>query len=167
MVKKIFLDTLPIILIIAMFAYVFTIYLGIFQIPFIYKYTTSLGQTMWRFDIHEYLINIQNNFTSIAELELEKNPLEWQNTQASFIDRQFWQTLLNNLAYMFNYFIYFLNVILFIIRFMAYVITNILAILGMVRNPIEYNGQIFEPNWLMTIFTWITQNLQIPFITLN
>ena len=167
MVKKIFLDTLPIILIIAMFAYVFTIYLGIFQIPFIYKYTTSLGQTMWRFDIHEYLINIQNNFTSIAELELEKNPLEWQNTQASFIDRQFWQTLLNNLAYMFNYFIYFLNVILFIFRFLAYIIINILSILGMVRKPTMYMDKLYEPNWFMEIFVWISENLQIPFIKIN
>lgn len=167
MIKKIFLDTLPIIIIIAIFAYVISIYFKLFEIPYLYQTTTITGAKFWVWDIKTYLQNLDGSFSSITKLELEKNPLEWKNTQASFIDREFWQTLLNNLAYMFNYFIYFLNVILFIFRFLAYIIINILSILGMVRKPTMYMDKLYEPNWFMEIFVWISENLQIPFIKIN
>ena len=167
MIKKIFLDTLPIIIIIAIFAYVISIYFKLFEIPYLYQTTTITGAKFWVWDIKTYLQNLDGSFSSITKLELEKNPLEWKNTQASFINREYWQTLLNNLAYMFNYFIYFLNVILFIFRFLAYIIINILSILGMVRKPTMYMDKLYEPNWFMEIFVWISENLQIPFIKIN
>ena len=170
MIKKLWLDTIPILIVIAMFGFVLGVYFNLFEIPFIYKITTTTGQQMWRFDIPHWLQNINGAFVGFEQLVLEKNPLHWINSDASFLQEEFWTTLLNNLAYCFNYLIYALNVILFVVRLIAYVVVNILCILGMVKEPMTwqnpYNGAIntYEPNWLMEIFIWISQNLQIPFI---
>lgn len=167
MIKKMWLDTIPILIIIAMFGFVLGVYFGLFNIPFIYQITTATGQKMWSFDVPHWLQNINGAFVGFDKLKLEKNPLEWQSTNASMLDSEFWETLLNNIAYCFNWIIYLFNVILFVVRLIAYIIVNILCILGMVKDPMTWNGQTYEPNWLMEIFIWISNNLQIPFINPN
>lgn len=168
--KKIYYDLIPILIIIPMFAFTIGVYFHIFEIPFLYQYTTITGASLWRFDITSYLKNIDGAFNNLAELKLELNPLTWKTTSASFTSKQFWDTLLNNIAYMFNYLIFVLNTILFVFRFIAYLVVNILCILGMVRNPYTWTNPstlittIYQPNWLISVFTWISTNLQIPFI---
>lgn len=170
MLKKLWLDTIPILIVIAMFGYVLGVYFGLFSIPFIYKYTTLTGQQLWRFDIPNWLQNINGAFVGFEQLELKQNPLQWQSTNAGMLDSEFWTTLLNNIAYCFNFLIYILNIALFVIRLIAYIIVNILCILGMVRNTYVWTNPntgmqtTYEPNWLMEIFIWISNNLQIPFI---
>ncbi len=170
MIKKIWLDTIPILLVIAMFAFVLSVYYGLFQIPFIYQITTATGQTMWRFDTAAWFRNLNGAFGSIEELELKQNPLEWQSTDAGMLEGEFWTVLLNNIAYMFNFLIYALNIFLFVVRLIAYLATNILCIIGFVRQPMTWQNPYtlqtttFEPNWLMNISLWISHNLQIPFI---
>lgn len=164
MIKKLWLDTIPIMIIISMFAFVLGVYFGLFEIPFLYQITTATGQKLWHFDTAHWLQNINGALVGFEKLKLESNPLEWQTTEEGFLNSEFWQVLLNNIAYMFNYLIYVLNIFLFIIRLIAYIIVNILCIIGFVKDPITWSGHTYEPNWLMNIFLWISNNLQIPFI---
>ena len=162
MIKKIWLDTMPILIVLCMFAFIFGVYYGLFEIPFIYKIE---GTNAWNFDLRNYFLNLDTALVGFQELKLELNPLRWQDHGANMLQSQFWQDILNNLAYIVNNLAFFINIILFVARVIAYAVVNILCILGMVKNPMEWNGKIYEPNWLMEIFIWISQNLQIPYIT--
>ena len=176
MIKKVFYDLIPITIVIAMFAFTLGVYFNIFDIPFLYQYPTSAGGQvigqLWRFDITAYLRNLDGSFNSLQSLKITPNPLQFRTTEEGFLDSEFWEVLINNIAYMFNYIIYFLNVVLFIFRFIAYLIVNILAILGMIRepyfwtNPITGVQTLYEVNWLMSTATWICNNLEIPMIEL-
>lgn len=170
MVKKLWLDTIPILLVITMFAFVLGVYYGLFEIPFLYQITTTTGQTMWHFDTAKYFINLNGAFNSISELTLERNPLEWKNTDASMLESEFWTTLLHNMAFIANWLIFMMNLGLFVIKFIAYLAINLLCIMGMVRQPTQWTNpqtmelQTYNPNWLMEIFTWLATNLQINYI---
>lgn len=170
MIKKMYYDLIPLIIFITMFAYVLGVYFNLFDIPFLYQITTSTGAKMWHFDTISYLRNIDGAFNSLKELKITPNPREWIDSNASFLESEFWEAILNNMAFLFNQFLWFLNVILFVFRFAAYISTNILAILGMVNNTLDWKnpqtGLIsrYEPNWLMQIMTFIAQNLEIPYV---
>ena len=170
MIKKIYYDLIPVLIIIAMFGYVLGIYFNLFNIPYLYQITTSTGSKMWCYDMKGYIDNINGAFNGFEELKLEQNPLSWQKTNANMLDSEFWNTLFNNIAYIFNFFIYALNIVLFVFRLIAYIVVNLLCIMGMVKDKTLWknpsNGLYYniEPNWLMKTFTWIAMNLQIPFI---
>lgn len=103
---------------------------------------------IWKFNFWNYIENIQLNATNTSVL-IFKLPT-----------REFSNDLINNLALIMDYLIVLANVLLYPIKITAYLLQNILAIVGINRNPDEYNGLY----WLYQFVHDILGNFAIPYI---
>lgn len=109
------------------------------------------GETYYTYDLLGYIKNIKETITDLSILELATPEREWSN--AGNI-----QAIINNLVVIFNWIYMPINVILWPIRIVGYLLLNLLALIGInIQNPTYSSG-------LIKTLTWITQNLSIPYI---
>lgn len=167
MVRKAINEFIPITIIICLIAYVLSIHLKIINIPYMYTETYNYGNittTMYKYDFLGYIRNIENSFTNIQILELKFPERQWINTTSTFLEKDFWDALINNIALIFDWLYMPINIILYPIRLILWLIRNLLTILGMNYQTIYYNEQIIEPNAIMQLLNNIVNNLYIPYV---
>lgn len=110
------------------------------------KETSELtGYTYYKYDFSNYFKNLALNIGQIQNINIELPTRQWQNE------------IINDLAVILDYLILILNVILYPLRFGAYIVSVIFAILG-----VEYQ-QVGMRNWLV-IFIYSLQKAYIPYV---
>jgi hypothetical protein len=160
MIKKIFLDTLGIILVICFFAVTFKTFFGI-NTPYLQTYTTELGQQITYYDYSAYFMQINNSFNNFGQqLQLQLPSRQWVNVGGL----DWFADLANNLAVVFNWIYFPLNVILWPIRLLTWILKETLILLGFVEFTTTVNNVTYNPEWFMTTLSWLSQNLAIPYI---
>lgn len=117
------------------------------------------GILYYKYDIWNYLANIKNQIMSTTMLNLTMNPREWINTSASVLDGQFWDATWNNMAFMLNWIIFGLNILIFPARIGGYIASSTFAIIGLNTLTIENNPL----GWLITLAEFL-EGLQIPYV---
>lgn len=127
--------------------------------------TTNSGLTMYKLDLHKYIYNLENMWKANT---LQFNQLiqtrTWQTTNATMLQSEFWNVMINNLAYIFNWLYLPINIICFILRFVMYLAYLILGFLGFNTEYTALNGTINSTSPLMGIIEWIFTYFQIPYI---
>lgn len=120
--------------------------------------TTINGITIKTFDIRIYLNNVSNAWNTAAlDFETILPDREWDDTAAW----NNWDGLFNNIALLFDYLYLPINFVLYILRWIAWILRLALAIIGW-NISTDGNGVYFSN--LAYILTWITQNLMIPYL---
>ena len=115
----------------------------------------STDTWIYTFDFAAYIKNIELSINDTAELELLLPTRQWQTPYdlPSFFD-----AFGNNMAMILDYIILILNVIIYPMRVGAYLLQNVLVVIGL---------QIYDPpqelEWLATL-TSTLKGLQIPYI---
>lgn len=116
---------------------------------------TNLHWFIWKFDFWYYLENIQLSTTDLSVLIFDLPTRQWVNvTEIADIG--------NNLLVILDYLIVVINILLYPIKVGAYLIQNILAILGISHNtsPGSNNGL----GWLVEFVRNILGNFAIPYL---
>ena len=113
-------------------------------------------------DLRLYLLNISNawqsnalNFNDILPTRL------WEEVTGSIIDSTFWNALFNNMALIFDWLYFPINFILWLLRWLCWLLKIVLAIIGW---NVGYNSNGVYYSQLVEILVWITDNLMIPYI---
>lgn len=107
----------------------------------LYK-TTYNNIEMYKIDLQQYFINLEKARSTVS--------LDF----TSILPTRVWNTdIINNLALIFDWLYMPINFILWIIRFIVYLIKNILALCA-----------VDCESGLMIGFNWIMQNLMIPYL---
>ena len=70
------------------------------------------NQIWYKMDVQGYINNIADAFTSIPFFDWKTPTTEWQSLPADPLNTDFWEGLLNNMAFIFNWFIFAINLIL-------------------------------------------------------
>ena len=160
--KKLFIDTLGIFLIICFFAFTFKTFFNI-QSPYLITYVADTGIKITYYDYGQYFIQVSNSFNTFgAQLQLE---FPWRTWQTNMDLTNWLSVLMNNIAFIFDWMYMPINIALWVLRLMAWIIKSALVILGFIEfanTPI--NGIVYQPEWFMTTLTWMSQNLSIPYI---
>lgn len=156
--NKIVIKTLTFTILIGIVALAFNTILGSNTIPFLEKqliyYGTDNHFFIWKINIWSYLKNIELSVSDVSILQLELPSREWQaiNSISDFG---------NNLALMLDYVITIINIILYPLKVGAYLLRNIIAILGI-------NTQTTDPNnglaWVTIFINEILGRIVIPYI---
>ncbi len=104
---------------------------------------------MWKLDLYSYIKNLETSASNASILELKLPTRTWNNDIA------------NNLALIMDFLILIINVLLWPLKVGSYVLTNILAILG-INNDTENarNGL----SWLVIFVRDILSRISIPYI---
>lgn len=122
----------------------------------IYIYETDL--TFYEFNFKDYITNIKLSIddTSILSLEIPNNRT-WQTLGLT----DFGEALGNNLAIILNWFLFIINVIIYPFRIGAYILKNILAIIGVnMDTTASENGLA----WLISLVNFFIERIQIPYV---
>lgn len=107
---------------------------------------------IWKIDFWHYIENIQLTTSNLNILQFNLPTREWVNDIAY---------IPNNMAVIVNYLIITINILLYPLKIGAYLIMNILAILGINTNPnATYNGL----KWLIVFVQNILGQVAIPYI---
>ena len=148
---------------------VFTIVLGVVAlafnttigsntIPFLKKeiiyYGTNTHFYIWKIDVWNYLHNIELSTSDVSILQLNLPTRQWQ-TVDSFTDFG------NNMALILDYIILIINIMLYPIRLGAYLLRNIVAILGINTDTTDINNGLA---WLTVFINEILGRIVIPYI---
>lgn len=127
---------------------------------FLHRIRTPSGLWLYEIDIWGYVNNVKNSFSDVARLSLATPDRSWVNITSSFVQPEFWEALVNNMALMLDWFIFTINVIIYPIRIGGYILLQYLALLGInVLDP-EYAGGL---KWLVELCTYL-KSLQIPYV---
>lgn len=118
------------------------------------------GVLIYRYDYFSYMENLRQSFTGTTELTLELPTRIWQNTNANMINEEFWEVMGNNLALIFDYLIFALNILLWPLRLMAYFLRGVLAIIGL--NVISPQESTLK--WLIDLVNNMVNFIQIPYV---
>lgn len=159
--KKIFIDTLGIVLVICFFALTFSMFFGI-QTPYLQTTTAELTNVkITYYDFAGYFRNIQGHFTNFGnELDINIPQRQWRSV--AFLT--LFEDLANNMAFIFNWFVFVINVLIWPVRLLCWLIKSAFIILGIIDMPMIINGQGYNPPWFMDVLTALTEQMQIPYI---
>ena len=119
-----------------------------------------MGQTIYRYDLYAYIEELKTTLSSIDVFEIEFFEREWVDIDSNIFESEFWEALVNNLAYMLDVVIFAINLILYPFRFMFWVIKFILALIGVAVNDPNLNNGL---QWLIQAINFMA-GLQIPFV---
>lgn len=156
--KKIFIDTLGLFVFICFFALTFEMIFGM-TTPYL-QTTYQNGITMRYFDFAMYFKTLSNSFTNFGqELSIQMPDKHWVDSGADFL--YVWT---NNMAVILNYIIMFINILLWPVRLIGWLIKQALIILGQIPEAITINNQTYNPQWYMEVLNWISQKFAIPYI---
>ena len=137
-------------IIIGVFSFVINLLFGENTSTLIMQDETN-GIIFYKIDIWTYIQNINNNLGDTTQLTIKTQTRVWTTGQ--------WDSLINDLAFIVNILITFLNILIYPIRIGGYVLKTALTIFGLdVRNNAQHNLK-----WLID-FLNILIPLQIPFI---
>lgn len=113
---------------------------------------------MWKFDFTEYVKSLELSTSDLSKLQFKLPTRQWRWTG----DINDWFTdLANDLAVILDYIIVVANALLYPLRVGAYLLRNILAILGVNADTSNANNGLA---WLITFVNNIMEYAQIPFI---
>lgn len=120
------------------------------------------GVEIRTFNAHTYLTNINNAWkTNALNFNDILPPLQWQEVTGNMLQNQFWEALLNNLAFIANWAYFPINFILWLFRWVTWLINILLALIGW-NTQQRIDGSYYSN--LVMINEWVTQNLMIPYI---
>lgn len=160
MIKKIIFDTLGIILVICFFALTFKTFFGIAS-PYLQTTTTEFGQKITYYDYGTYFTQLNNSFNNFGQqLQIDIPERTWKNVGGL----DWFEDLANNLAVIFNWIYFPINVILWPIRLLSWAIKETLILLGFVEFQTTINGITYNPEWFMKTLSFLSQKLAIPYI---
>lgn len=110
---------------------------------------TINGVSLWRLNTTNYFDNLSKAWTSTSlSFDNIKPNKTWKSI--GFFD---FNGLFNNLCVIFDWIYFPINLLLWVIRWIVWIVRGLFAMLGL---DIE--------NGIMTIFTWVINNLMIPYI---
>lgn len=113
---------------------------------------------IWKFDFWKYIDNFQLSLTNLSILQFDMPTRQWDNNW-NLAD---WGTTLgNNMLVILDYIIMVINILLYPLKVGAYLIRNILAILGINTN---YNDNNNGLGWLVYFVENILARISIPYI---
>lgn len=115
----------------------------------------------YKFTWWNYLKNIEMSTSDISILKLEMPTRTWINITSNILENQFWADLSNNLALMLDYVIMVINILLYPLKIGAYLLRNILAILGVNQDVNNENNGL---GWLARFINEILGRISIPYI---
>lgn len=116
------------------------------------------GVYMYKYDFFNYMENIRNTFTNVAELELKMPERVWIN---EININNWWDVIVNNLGFLVNVVIILLNIIIYPLRIGFYAIEMILSFLGVPTIAGTYDNNPLK--WLVTLCKTMI-DLQVPYI---
>lgn len=120
------------------------------------------GVKISHFNLQTYLNSISNAWESNAlNFEDILPDREWEEITSSFVESQFWEAIGNNIALLFDYVYFPINFILWVLRWICWLVKILLTIIGW---PTMMNTNGTYDSVLTTILVWIIQNLQIPYL---
>ena len=114
---------------------------------------------MYKLDMWGYIRNLQLSTTDLSILRFDMPTKQWQ-TEIEDIT-QFFNVITNNLCVILDYIIMILNIMLYPLRVGAYVIRNMLAILGVNIDTTDQNNGLA---WLVIFVNDILGRIVIPYI---
>lgn len=124
--------------------------------------TTVNGITMYYIDVGKWIANINTALTT--------NPIDMDDIlptgsyieidSANVLEAEFWEAIINNIAYTFNWLYAPINVILLLVRWIAYIARCVLVIFGW---PMTQTNGSYD-SILITVLTSIMEYLKIPYI---
>ena len=117
-------------------------------------YNHSFKWYMWKFDFWKYLTNLQLSTSNLSVLVFKTPTRAWQNNMD-------WNALGNNLLVILDYLIMVINIILYPIKIGAYLLQNLLAILGVNTDVNNTNNGL---GWLVSFVQDILGNFAIPYL---
>ncbi len=100
--------------------------------------------TLYKYNFDKYFINLSNSLQDTSVLTLAWQTRTWTND------------LINNLAYIANIFIFGINLLIYPFRVGAYVVKNILALMGV--NFMNIEGS--NISWLAQLINWLIAFVQ-------
>ena len=160
--KRAILKIITFTIVIGVFALAFNMAFGNQTITYLTKIrvNTTQGNNFYyyKFDFWNYLKNIQLTTSDISVLTFEMPTRTWQSP-TDITD--FFPIIANDLAVILDYVIMIINILLYPLRVGAYLIRNVLAILGVNTDTTnEYNGLA----WLIKFVRDILSRIAIPYI---
>lgn len=111
----------------------------------------------YKFDFSEYIKNLNLSITDTSKLTLELPTRQWEN-MTSVLN---WEPLGNDLALILDYVILIINVLIYPLRVGAYLLRNILAILGVNQDTNQTTNGLA---WLVQLVNWLVERIAIPYI---
>lgn len=115
----------------------------------------------YKLDTYSYIKNLESSITSTAELNLHLPNDIWQLPTGTIVEEQFWQAVLNNMQFIFNYFLLVANLFVWPLRLIAYILRQAMVIIGMnVQEGATTNGFL---QWLVDLARNL-QMLEIPYV---
>lgn len=136
---------------IGLLSFVFAFALNI-EMSFIGTETIN-GQTLTTFQLDAYLRNLSNTWNGYPlQFRDILPPRTWDSTGT-------WDAIFNNLAYIFDWIYFPLNLVLYVVRWFAWILCLVFALFGftMTVNPETITG-------LNDILPWLVSHLMIPYI---
>lgn len=108
----------------------------------------------YKYDFASYISNLRATLSQTTQLNLQTNPRTWQDGSTLT-----WTALINDLAFILNYIIFAINILIYPFRIGGYILQNTWAILGLNSNM---SGQ--NPIYWLWILSRVMTGLQIPMI---
>lgn len=162
--KKILISMITFTIIIGIVALSINTAFGNQTITFIEKVRYQTGNThfyYYRFTWWEYITNLSLTTTDTSILIFDMPTRQWQAIQGNVFEDVWWQYLGNDLAVILNYIIMGINILLYPLKLGAYLLRNVIALLGINQNTNDqYNGLA----WLVIFVRDILSNIVIPYV---
>ena len=121
------------------------------------EYITPNGVKMYYIDIPQYAENINNAITGTPPPFETITP---SRTWVAVAGTDWYKDLVNNLAYLFDWLYFPINVILYALRWVAWVYKIEFAVIGWPMKQINGSYQ----SVIIQILNWLSQNYMIPYI---
>lgn len=123
---------------------------------------TYNGIQMKTLDFRLYLENVNSawitNALNFQDILIDR---EWVEIEGNITKSQFWEDLGNNLAFLFDCLYFPINLILWINRWISWLIRIVLALIGW-NVGTRADGSYYST--LVQILDWIIENFKIPYI---
>ena len=138
--------------------------LGNHTITYIEKIRYTTGNTSfyyWKFTWWQYLSNLELTTTDLSILQFDMPSRQWIHITATITQEQFWIELGNNMALMLDYVIMVINILLYPLKIGAYLLRNVLAILGINQDTTDSRNGLA---WMVIFVRDILTRIVIPYI---
>lgn len=114
------------------------------------------GIEFYRIDLAYYTTNLSNTWDSFpATFNNLLPPRQWDSTGT-------WDSIFNNIAYVFDWLYFPINLLLFFIRMISWFFVILLALMGIETAPAFIQGE--TAGTFIDTFVWVSKNLMIPYI---
>lgn len=162
--KKILISMITFTIVIGIVALSINTAFGNQTITLIEKIRYQTGNThfyYYRFTWWEYMTNLNLTTTDTSILRFEMPTREWQEIQGNIFQDIWWQYLGNDLAVILNYIILAINILLYPLKLGAYLLRNVIALLGINQDTDNPNNGL---SWLVIFVRDILSNIVIPYV---